>query len=251
MRMMHAVPRRYFALLCAVYFLILGATAPATLLQHAVSAHSGITLAHLTGTLWHGSADEVSIATKFGLVQVSGLEWKVQWRYLWRGEIALKLESADAVGSLTLARGLRGLRVAQADLALPAADLAQTLPQLSPWQPEGEVQIQTQGFALNAAMPSEAIVVWRNAALNLSTVQPLGDYRLTLRNANGAIDARLETQDGKLRLDGVGAYSKQDGLHFSGSAQADPAYAAKLQALLALLGKDRGDGVHLFSIRLQ
>jgi general secretion pathway protein N len=118
-------------------------------------------------------------------------------------------------------------------------------------QPEGEVQIQTQGFALNAATPSEAIIVWRNATLNLSTLQPLGDYRLQLRGTDGKIDARLETQDGKLHLEGVGAYSKQNGFHFSGSAHADPAYAAKLQALLALLGKDRGDGVHIFSLRLQ
>jgi len=251
MRLQHAALRRYLALLCAVYFLILGVTAPATLLKPALSAQSGITLAHLAGTLWHGSAGEIAIPTKVGMIQLNDVQWAVQWRYLLRGEIALKLETADAVGSLTLARGLSGLRVAQADLALPAADLAQRLPQLSLWQPEGELQIQTQGFALNATTPSEAIVVWRNAALNLSTIQPLGDYRLQLRNADGKINARLETQGGKLFLEGVGAYSKQGGFHFTGSAHAAPSYATQLQALLDLLGKDRGDGVHDFSLRFQ
>lgn len=251
MRNDHVQPRRYFALLCAVYFLILGVTAPATLLQPALSAQSGITLAHLAGTLWHGSAGELVIPTKVGMIQVNDVQWEVQWRYLLRGEIALKLETADAVGSLTLARGFSRLRVAQADLALPAADLAQHLPQLSLWQPEGEVQFQTQGFALNSLTPSEAIVCWRNATLNLSTIQPLGDYRLQLHNTDGKINVRLETQGGKLRLEGIGAYSKPGGLRFAGSAHADPSYAQQLQALLALLGRDRGDGVHVFSLHLQ
>ena len=131
------------------------------------------------------------------------------------------------------------------------ADLAQRLPQFSLWQPEGEVQFQTQGFALNSTTPSEAFVTWHHAALNLSSIQPLGDYRLQLRNADGKINARLETQGGKLYLEGDGAYSKQGGLQVTGSAYADPAYANQLQALLALLGKDRGEGVHAFNVNLQ
>lgn len=239
---------RYVALLCVVYFLILSATAPAALLGWVFTAPTGIAFEQLAGTLWHGSAGKLRIASSAGPIQIRDFKWEVQWRYLLHGEIALTLETAAATGSLSVARDFAGLRIAHADLTLPAADLAQLLPALALWQPGGEVQFQTQGFTPHAT--GAATIVWRNAALNLTPLKPLGDYRLQLLNTDGKINGQLETQSGTLRLTGAGEYSKQSGLHFSGIAQADAAHAATLQSLLALLGKDRGDGVYVFSLRL-
>ena len=254
MRVEWALATRYFVLLGIVYLLILGATAPAALLGSAFFARSGIAFQHLTGTLWSGAADEARIATDAGLVQLRDFKWRLQWRYLLRAEIALKLETTSAAGHLTLARGFAGLRVADADLILPATALTQIFPQLSLWQPSGEVQFQTLGFALTLPTPdgarSEAQVIWRNAGLNLAPHPPLGDYRLQLRNSDDKINLRLETQAGKLRLAGTGEYFKPTGLNFTGSAHADGAHRAELQALLATLGKDRGDGVHIFNFHL-
>ena len=254
MRVEWAPVTRYFVLLGTVYLLILGATAPAALLGSAFFARSGIALQHLTGTLWYGAADEARIATDVGVVQLRDFKWRFQWRYLLRAEIALKLETTRAAGSLTLARGFGGLRLAHADFILPATELTQVLPQLSLWQPSGEVRFQTQGFTLALPTPggahSEAQVIWRNAGLNLATQPPLGDYRLHLRNSDDKIKLRLETQAGKLQLAGTGEYFKPGSLNFSGSAHADAAHRAELQAFLAMLGKDRGDGVHIFSLHL-
>lgn len=254
MRVEWASATRYFVLLGTIYLLILGATAPAALLGSTFFARSETVFQNLTGTLWSGSAGEARIATAAGLVQLRDIKWRFQWRYLLRAEIAFRLETASAIGHLTLARGFNGLRVAHADLIVPATTLPQILPQLSPWQLSGEVQFQTQGFTLTLPTPdgarSAAQVSWRNAGLNLAPHPPLGDYRLHLRNSDDKINFRLETQAGKLRLAGAGEYFKPGGLNFSGSAHADGAHHTELQTLLAILGKDRGDGVHIFDLHL-
>lgn len=241
--------RRLIALLSVMYLLFLCASAPASLLGRAFSLPPGVALDQLQGSLWHGSAGKLSIASRLGIIQVNDVHWAVQWSYLLRGELALQVDSAAAAGTLSVARGFGGWRLLHADLALPAADLAQILPALAIWQPVGEVQLLSDGFAPNAAAPGAVQVSWRNAGVNLSPLQPLGDYRLRLSGAGDKITARLETESGKLQLAGQGEYSPQRGLIFSGSAQAETKYAQELQALLVALGKDRGDGVHALSLR--
>lgn len=240
---------RYAVFIAALYIVMLAATAPATLLARMLPPQSEVQLGYLSGTLWQGTLDKASFPSALGLVQVRDISWELQWSYLLRGELAFKLESAEAVGNLIIARSWRTLRIAQADLALPATELAQILPALMHWEPEGEVEFQTRGFALHNS--SEAVLTWRNAALNLSSLQPLGDYRLNVRNTAEKIDLQLDTQQGALKLAGLGSYSAQVGLQFQGTAQTDAAYAADLKKLLEAIGQNRGDGVHAFSIALR
>ena len=238
---------RFVVLLGTLYALFLIASAPASLLSHASFFASGIRLEQLDGTLWQGSAGKLGITSPMGPLQIPDVRWTVQWPYLLRGELALKLETAVAAGSLGVARGFGGVRLLHADLAMPAADLAQMLPPLAAWQPGGEVQLQSDGFALDSGTMQ---ALWSNASLNLSPLQPLGDYRLALGASANKITAHLETQNGKLQLTGNGEYSNVSGMRFSGTAQAAPARAKELQALLLTLGSDRGDGVHAFTVHL-
>jgi hypothetical protein len=251
MRRNRALALRFIALLSTIYVLFLIVTAPASLLGRAHFLPSGITLEQLEGRLWKGSAGKLNIASTMGPIQIQDVRWTVQWPYLLRGELALKLETAAAAGSLSVARGFDGVRLLHADLAMPAADLAQILAPLAAWQPGGEVQFQSDGFRPASITPGTAHVLWNNASLNLSPLQPLGDYRLVLGDSADKITARLETQSGKLQLTGSGEYSKASGIRFSGNAQADPGHTKELQALLAALGQDRGDGVHAFHVHLQ
>lgn len=240
---------RYALLIVALYLVMLATTAPATLLTRMLPPQPGVQLGYLSGSLWQGTVDKVSFPSALGQIQVRNISWAVQWSYLLRGELAFKLESADAVGDLIAARSWRTLRIARADLALPAAELAQILPALMPWAPEGEVQFQTRGFTLQR--DSEATLTWRNAALNLSPLQPLGDYRLRIRKAAEKTELQLETLQGDLKLAGLGYHSTQTGLQFQGTAQTEAAHAADLKKLLETLGQNRGDGVHVFSLALR
>ncbi len=240
---------RYAIALGAAYVLILAATAPATLLVKFLPAHADIQLEHLSGTLWQGAVDTVTLPSPLGLIQIHDLSWDMQWRFLLRGELALRLETADAAGSLIVARSFGGMRLAEADIALPAADLARMLPQLALWQPEGEVQFQTQGFAPTTNSSGKASLIWRNAGLNLSPQQTLGDYKLDLQTVNQKLDVRLETLQGPLKLEGGGSYTQQGGLQFNGSAQTDADHAADLKNLLNRMGSDRGDGVYHIILR--
>lgn len=240
---------RHAILLALFYLVMLGATAPATLIVRILPAQSSVQLGHLSGTLWQGAVDQANFPSALGPVQIRDISWDLQWSYLLRGELALKLETAEAVGSLIVARNWRTLRIAQADLALPAAELAHILPALMTWEPEGEVQLQTRGFALHRA--SAAVLTWRHAALNLSVLQPLGDYRLNIRNSVEKMEFQLETPQGTLQLAGLGSFSKPNGFSFRGTAQTDAAHAAELKKLLETIGQNRGDGVHAFSLALR
>ena len=142
---------RYAILVAAIYGVMLAVTAPATLLARMLPTQSGIQLGYLSGTLWQGTVDKVSFLSALGQVQVRDIRWELQWSYLLRGELALKLESAEAVGNLIVVRGWRTLRIAQADLALPAAELAQILPSLMPWNRKAKCKYKPAALLCKAA----------------------------------------------------------------------------------------------------
>ena len=95
------------------------------------------------------------------------------------------------------------------------------------------------------------MLTWRNAALNLSSLQPLGDYRLNIRSTAEKMEFQLNTAQGDLKLAGLGSYSAQAGLLFQGTAQTDAAHAVDLKKLLEAIGQNRGDGVHAFGLALR
>jgi type II secretion system (T2SS) protein N len=59
----------------------------------------------------------------------------------------------------------------------------------------------------------------------------------------------VSTLSGPLRVQGNGTWSKQTGLIFNGSAQADPPFQAQLRDLLLLLGRDQGNGVYSVTLK--
>lgn len=116
----------------------------------------------------------------------------------------------------------------------------------TPWntlQPDGDLQLSTQGFTVDVvegrvALAGTANIEARQMSSRLSTLRPMGSYRFSL--TGGAVTAlHLETLDGSLRLSGDGQWAGGR-LHFSGFASAEPDREAALSNLLNIIGRRDG-----------
>ena len=118
-----------------------------------------------------------------------------------------------------------------------------------PWNTlrvEGQLALQTAGLTLRwdegrASMQGEAAIDALDLASRLSTLRPLGSYRMTLRaDADGnTTTLNLETLSGALKLQGAGRWVGGR-LRFEGVAEAAPEAEAALGNLLNIMGRRQG-----------
>jgi general secretion pathway protein N len=99
---------------------------------------------------------------------------------------------------------------------------------------------EIRGTSLNG----EVQVDWRDAQSALSTVVPLGTYRLTVRGTGGVPAIDLRTLAGPLQMQGKGTVEGSR-IRFNGIATAEPSMLGALNGLLGLLGMRSGDKVLL------
>ncbi|MES2186088.1 MAG: type II secretion system protein N [Pseudomonadota bacterium] len=226
------------------------ANAPARWLAAGVEAAADghVLLAAPRGTVWNGSAQLV-LAGGAGSTDSAALPDRLQWRLrpAWAGVRAELRADCCTPEPLALAAswGWSGLRFAVADGASrwPAALLAGLGTPWNTLQPEGTLALRTTGLVLTAA--AGRLAVAGGATLDaeamssrLSTLRPMGSYRLTL--AGGDVPAlQLQTFDGALRLAGAGQWVGAR-LRFTGEASAAPDREAALSNLLNIIGRRTG-----------
>lgn len=236
-------------LACGLAF-ALALFAPARWLAAAVEAGSGqhLLLNDARGTVWDGSAQLVLTGgpnSKDAAALPGRLQWNLAPR--WNGVVARL--SADCCLREPLALRARarwgGFQVEVADSRSTwPASLAAGLG--TPWntlQFEGELQLATQGLSLEwvAGRPlvgGRAVLLASRVASRLSTLRPMGSYRITLQGGTPAT-LRLETLEGSLQLAGSGEWVGSR-LHFRGEASATPDREAALANLLNIIGRRSG-----------
>ena len=231
--------------------LVLGAPA-AWLGQAAASASQGrLQLQSAEGSLWQGHARLVVTGgeSSRAAVALPGLvHWQLQPHW---GGVTLRLRADCCIeGDLPveLVPGLGSLTVRLPDVASrwPAALLAGLG---APWNTvaaRGVLSLQPSGLS---AEWSQGRWRWAGTAQldalsissPLSTLQPLGSYRLRLQADGGATPPRLqlETLEGSLLLSGTGQWSGTQ-WQFQGEARADPLAEEALGNLLNILGRREG-----------
>jgi len=228
--------------------------APARWLGAAVSQASGgqLQLLDARGSLWTGSA-RLSLTGGAGSTDSATLPGRLDWQLRPMTEagvpgLALQLQ-ADCclpqpwVWRVTPRWG--GLQLAFSDYQSNWP--AQLLGGLgTPWntiQPQGQLQFSTQGLVLNWAagrlqVAGQAQVDALDMASRLSTLKPMGSYRVTL--AGGATpELRLATLAGALQLSGQGQWVGNR-LRFDGEASSTPESQAALSNLLNIIGRRSG-----------
>jgi len=226
------------------------AFAPARWLAAWVDRASGgqLLLAEARGTVWTGSAQLV-LAGGAGSTDAAALPGRVSWELgpRWDGVAArLRAECCTPQPVDLRARWrLAGLQVEVGDGAShwPAQVVAGLGTPWNTLQLDGEVQLVTQGLSVEwvagrTAVAGRAELVALRVGSRLSTLRPMGSYRITLQGGTQAT-LRLETIEGSLQLSGSGQWVGRR-LHFRGEASAAPDREAALGNLLNIIGRRSG-----------
>lgn len=224
--------------------------APARWLAAGVAAGSRghVLLEEPRGTVWGGSARLV-LTGGAGSRDVAALPGRLRWELgpRWNGAAAVLLADCCMERPIRLRAGLRwgGLDLDVGDSASrwPAA-IASGLG--TPWntlQLDGELRLSTQGLSVEwvegrPVISGRAELVASRLASRLSTLRPMGSYRMTLQGG-APTTLRLETLEGSLRLSGSGQWVGSR-LRFTGEATAAEEHAAALSNLLNIIGRRSG-----------
>lgn len=210
-----------------------------------------VQLVEARGTVWTGSA-RLLLAGGAGSRDSALLPGQIDWR-LRPGWLALNLQlRADCCTTTPLQARLSGswtgtaLEVSDATSQWPAALLAGLG---TPWntvQAEGSLQLSTKSLSVKwfegrLAVAGNADLTALGLSSRLSTLKPMGSYRLRLNGNSGGGTATLElsTLEGSLQLTGSGRWIGPR-LRFSGVASAAPEREAALANLLNIIGRRDG-----------
>ncbi|WP_372659311.1 type II secretion system protein N [Hydrogenophaga sp.] len=231
--------------------------APARWLAQAIDAatEGQLQLVNARGTVWHGQADVLFTGGQGSRTQTAlpqGLQWALSPRWA-SGQPALGVQllapcCTTQPFDLLLLPGLgqMELRVAALESAWPA-ELLSGLG--TPWNTlriEGRLALQTPGFNLHwnqgrAQLQGTLVLDALDIASRVSTLRPLGSYRLDLQAAPDGHTANLalSTLRGDLQLQGSGQWVGGR-LRFQGEAVATPEREPALSNLLNILGRRQG-----------
>jgi general secretion pathway protein N len=212
---------------------------------------------NVSGTVWQGSADLVltgGLGSASAATLPSGIAWNIKPR--WANGPALTLAvsasccmSQALTGKIHWSQGALQVQVAPHTSEWPLGLLAGLG---TPWntvQLQGQLQTQLptliwRGATQGAAFSGEVVLQAREVSSNLSTLKPLGNYRMVFTGADAAAPPTgtrfsLETLRGDLQLSGQGEWD-QGRFRFRGWAEAHPDRVGALSNLLNILGRRDG-----------
>lgn len=235
--------------------------APAAWLAQGLASVTGgrLLLADARGTLWSGSA-QVVLTGGEGSRDAAALPGRMQWTLgLEHRGLALGL-GLNATQACCLNGALQlqvwpGWGRTQLALLAPGGAVGQWpsawLGGLgAPWntlQLGGSLRLQTSGLVLESVqgrwrVEGGADLELLGVSSRVSTLEPLGSYRLSLRGdpaQAGAAQLDLQTLQGALQLQGAGQWGA-GGVYFRGEARAASGAEAALANLLNIIGRRDG-----------
>ncbi len=234
-------------LLTAALIVTALANVPASWVASRVAQSTGqkVLLANSTGTLWQGSAELVLMSGPEAIGRFPG---RLRWHLVphWKG-LAFELDCTEQgilAGPISGTLGWSGGHLEPGQLVLPAHILMGLGAPFNTLHLEGVLTTHWDGLDWNYhnAAPSSLVSITVQAEQmrsRLSTVAPLGQYKL--RIAWGPLGGKLdlETVTGPLMLSGQGSLVNGR-LGFDGQATTSDALEPQLIGLLSILGKREG-----------
>lgn len=228
--------------------------APASWLQTAAQVGSAgrLELSDTRGSLWQGSA-QLTLRGGAGSSDAARLPGRVQWELRpgldgWQPTLQVRLQADCCTPQAQELVWLPGLRSWRLHLAAGKSTWpAELLVGLgTPWntvQLQGPVQFSTAGLRLQSSVDRLQVegalqLELPGLSSRLSTLRPLGSYRLQLQGGEQPTLA-LQTTEGSLQLQGTGRWTAAH-LRFEGEARADAAHEAELSNLLNIMGRRDG-----------
>lgn len=239
-----------FWLFLFVFLLTLCVTAPSTLVATLLEQLSGgrLTLAQTQGTLWKGSG-VLLLQHDSKFLPLGRYAWKLYPSADLR-HINVDVDSGGAQETqIHISPWKNTIDVQHAYANLPAQLLAVFAPPLSPYRLSGELLLTTESFNISPqSVVGNLNLDWKQATSGLTDIAPLGDYRIVMQGKGSALDIKLSTQQGKLKLDGSGQMQPGSALTFNGTAQAAPEQKEALSELLHHIGPELSPGVFSFAL---
>lgn len=244
---------RVWTLFVGAFLVTLIVTAPATLLARMVEGNSGgqLVLANAMGTVWQGNATPAIRQRTGGLLALEKLHWDIAILPLFAGKISIEFrwDNVEQLQPMVVTASFSRIELKNAVLPLHAGFLGEILPLLQPVQLSGKMLIKSEQFTFSRqGMSGSAVADWTHAGSVLSSVNPLGSYRINLAGSGERLDVSLHTTSGVLLLEGVGSFTSGRGLTFQGTARASAASKGSIDELLSNFGPESAPGVHSLNL---
>jgi general secretion pathway protein N len=238
------------ALFCALVVLVW--SAPASLVDIGVNqaTQGRLRLADAQGTVWRGSgrivladvAAEASAYTVTGLVLPGRFEWTIAGLPLFIGRLDAQLSGAGVLTPIKIEGGVSELKISASRLVLPTVDLSRMGSPWNTFKPQASLDVQWDNMTMRQGQfIGKAVVELKDIASALTSVRPLGSYKVDVVGAGSSADVKLLTTQGPLSLTGNGLWNARQGLRLSIEAVADETAKVKLQTLLSLMGRREGE----------
>lgn len=214
------------------------ALAPAAWIGDWLQANSRVRLLDARGTVWNGSA-LVGVSDGRQTMLLPGrLSWALEL-----ASLSVELAHPALSAPVRLSPRLGSVAVKAGRAEVPAATLSALGAPFNTVRPGGQlVATWTDAIVRKEGFSGSMEIEWRDAQSALSTVVPLGTYRLRLTGETGRLE--LETLRGPLLLQGSGTI-RGTRVSFKGLASAEPDMRAALAGLLGVLGPRMGDNAVL------
>lgn len=207
--------------------------------------HGSIQLDPIAGGLWQGTGRLVYYYPPTMPHDLGNTEWHVNPLWLLAGRVQMNwLSNAQDTRLNTTIRLNSGkVELLDTEATFPAQSMGGVYPAVALISPQGQVRLHTNKLMLNQdGMTGDGDIQWLEAGSAVTTVQPLGDYRLEIVGAGKTANLKLSTLRGALELTGQGKWELTTGrIQFNGYATPHER-TPELEPLLKLLGDDQGNG---------
>lgn len=199
------------------------------------------------GTVWNGSA-ELGLANAQGDIQF----WpkRIHWNLgLSKNGLELSGYDSDGGGPWVLVFGTQALTLQAGQVRWPARFLWGLGVPFTTLGLDGMMDTRWTATKLFYT-PPVVRQAWsiegtaQSVSARISSVNPLGDYRVKIEWGTLGGIMNLETIHGPLLLNGQGRWQRNE-FHFDGTASADDSQINSLAGLLGILGQKQGNVSHL------
>jgi len=215
--------------------------APAAWVGDWLQEQGRVRLIDARGTVWSGSA-MLGLSDGRQVTLIPGrLSWKIGLVAIASGRVTADVSHPALAAPLAVSLAAKSIALKAGQAELPAALLAALGAPFNTVRPGGALGLRWTDVELKGgALAGNLQIDWLEAQSALSTVAPLGSYRLQVTGAGDSARLQLDTLRGPLRLQGSGTV-KGGRVSFKGLASADPDMRPALIGLISVLGPRSGD----------
>ena len=218
-----------------------GVRAPAAWVGDWLQAQGRLRLVDARGTVWNGSA-MLGLSDGRQVTLLPGrLSWTIGLAAIASGRVTANVSHPALAAPLAVSLAAKSIALKAGQAELPAALLAALGAPFNTVRPGGVLGLRWTDVELTGGVLAGSLQIdWSEAQSALSTVAPLGSYRLQVTGAGATARLQLDTLRGPLRLQGSGTV-KGGRVSFKGMASADPDMRPALIGLIGVLGPRVGD----------